>query len=118
MQPKSGKPEIDRQRLVELGAAVVEKTGGIGDRSRNAVADRIDRHRPVIEMAKMKKLKSKQASVAGKEGLLWAKPDIAPGVEIELAHSLGRSRISALETRGGEVARSAHYIVKVKSRRR
>ena len=50
MQAEAGEAEIDRKVLVELGAAVVEQAGGIGDRRRDAVADRVHHHRALVAM--------------------------------------------------------------------
>ena len=104
MQAEAGEAEIDRQGLVELGAAVVEQIGGIGDRRRDAVADRVDRHRALVEMAEMEQLQPELASVGAKKSLVGAKPDVAPGIEIELAQRFWKRRQTPC--RNGAAARS------------
>ena len=62
MQPKAGKAEIDRQRAVDLVVPVVEQIGRIGHRRRQSVAQHVDRHRPLVEMAEMEQFEPERAA--------------------------------------------------------
>ena len=56
MQAKARKAEIDRQRPLDLVAAVIEQLPLVGHRRRNAVADDVHRHRALVEEAEMEEL--------------------------------------------------------------
>ena len=62
VQAKAGKAEIDRQRAVDLVVPVVEQIGRIGHRRRQSVAQDIDRHRPLVEMAEVKQFEPERAA--------------------------------------------------------
>ena len=118
MQTKSGKAEINRQGLVDLGTAVVEKIGRIGNGRRNAVANRVDGYRTPVEMSQVEQLQPELALIAAKKRLVRAKPDVAPGIEVEFVQRFGKRRRGGIEIRRGQVAGAAHDIVEIEFRRR
>ena len=69
-QSKAGEAEIDRQRVVDLGPAVVEEIGGVGDRRRDAVAQHVDDHRALVEMPEMKKLQAEVGPLLAEQRLI------------------------------------------------
>src|SRR6202035_201847 len=73
MQTKTGEAEIDRQGLVDLGAAVIEKVGSIGNGCWNAVAQRVDGYRTPVEMSEVKQLQPELASVGGEKTFVRTK---------------------------------------------
>src|ERR1700730_14801782 len=118
MQPETGEAEIDWQGLVDLGAAIVEKTGGIGNGGRDPVSNRVDGHGAPVEMAEMEQLQPELASIGAEKGFFGAKPDIAPGIEIQFVQRFGERRGGCVEIRRGEIAGAAHNILEVEFRRR
>src|SRR5947209_6981475 len=100
MQAKPGEAEIDRQRLVDLGAAEIEEIGGKGNGRRDAVADRIDGDGALEQMPEHEKLQPKGTAGTRKQCLVLAKPDVAPSVEIEFFQLFGQSRRPRIIRRG------------------
>ena len=117
MQPKAGKTEIDRQRLVDFGAAIVEQVGGIGNWRGKAIADRVDRDRLFEQMAEMKGLQPVWPAVLAQQRLVRPETDIAPGIEIQGVERLGQGRGQPGKRRCGNVAGPLDHIVIAKTGR-
>ena len=111
MQAEAGEAEIDRQRAGDLVVAVVEKIGGVGDRRGQAVAQDVDRHRPLVEMAEVKQFEPEGAARLSQQRLVGFEADVAPGVEIEMGDAVGQRRDRRVERRAGQVARALDDIV-------
>jgi hypothetical protein len=118
MKAKPGKAEIDRQGLVEFGAAIVEKIGRIGDRRGDPVADRVDGDRALVEKTEVEQLELELAAIGAKKGLIRAESDVAPGVEVEFAESLGKRGRSLVEVGGRKIARAPDDAVEFEFGRR
>jgi hypothetical protein len=89
-QPKAGEAEIDRQDVGDLGAAVVEEIGGVGDRRRDAVAQDVDDHRTLVEMPEVKQFEAEIAPFLAEQRLIGFEADVAPGIEIEVRQAVGQ----------------------------
>ena len=61
---------VDRRRLVELQLPVIEHGGRIGNRRRNAVADRVHGHGPAIKKAPMEGLEPEAAVAVGQQHMV------------------------------------------------
>src|SRR6185295_19421444 len=97
MEAKACKAEIDRQRPLDLVAAVIEQLPLIGHWGRNPVADDVDRHRALVEEAEMEELQPERTAAAAEQGLVGAKADVAVIVEAEPVQRLGQLRDRGLE---------------------
>jgi len=117
-QPKAGEAEIDRQDVVDLGPAVVEEIGGVGDRRRDAVTQDVDDHRTLVEMPEMKQFEAEIGPVLAEQRLIGFEADVAPGVEIEVRQAVGQRGNRAVERRGGKVARPLDDVWEAERRRR
>ena len=89
-QPEAGETEIDRQRVVDLGAAVVEQVGGVGDRRRDSIAQHVDDDRALVEMPEMEQLEPEIGALLAEQRLVGFEADVAPGVEIEVRQAVGQ----------------------------
>ena len=92
LQPEAGETEIDRQIVVDLGAAVVEEVGGVGNRRRDAVAQHVDDDWALVEMAEMEQLEPEIGALLAEQRLVRFEADVAPGVEIEVRQAVGQRR--------------------------
>ena len=70
MDAEAGEAEVDRQRLIELGAAIVEQVGGVGNRRGDAIADRIDGYWPQEQMAEVEELEAEAAAGGTQQSLV------------------------------------------------
>ena len=93
MQAEAGKAEIDRQRPVDLVAAVVEqlragRATGVGTPSRITftVTGR------VVEEAEVEQLHPERAAAAAEQRPVGPEADVAVGVEVEPVERLGQRR--------------------------
>ena len=111
MEAKACKAEIDRQRPLDLVAAVIEQLPLIGHRGRNPVADDVHRHRALVEEAEMEELQPERTAAAAEQGLVGAKADVAVIVEAEPVQRLGQLRDRCLERDACELAGPAHHIL-------
>src|ERR1700716_2891534 len=118
MQTKTGEAEIDRQGLLDFGAAVIGEIGGIRNGGWNAVAQRVEGHRTPLEMSEVKQLQPELAPVGGEKSFVRAKSDVAPSVAVEFVQRFGKRRQGGVEIHRGQVAGAAHDIVEVEFRRR
>ena len=102
-QAKAGEAEIDRQRVVDLGAPIVEQVGRIGNRtgmpSRSTLTT-TGRFSDVRDEG----LEAEVGPVLPEQRLTGFEPDVAPSVEIEVREAVRQRRNRGVERRGGEVA--------------
>ena len=117
-QPEAGEADVDRQSAVDLGAAVVEKIGRVGDRRRDSVAQHVDDHRALVEMPEMKQFETEIGALLAEQRLVGLEADVAPGVEIEVRQAVGQSGDRGVERRGGKIARPFDDVLVAERRRR
>ena len=113
---KPGKTKVDRQGA-QLGAAIVEQIGGIGDGGRNAVAQDVDDHRALVEMPEMEQLEPEIGPILAEQRLVGFEADVSPGVEIDVREAVGQRRNRAVEGRGGKIARPLNDVLIAERRR-
>ena len=118
MQAKAGEAGVDGERLLELEAAIVEERRRIGNGRRDAVADRVHRHRAPIEKAEMKRLQPEAAVRAREDVMVALEANLSPGVEVQSVERLRQARRNrSVEGRQREVARPLHHVLEAESRR-
>ena len=113
MQPEPGEAHIDRQWLLNFCAAVIKKVGGIGNGGWYPVSNQVDRDGALVKMAEMEQLQPELTASGAKEGLVGAKPYIAPGIEIQFVERVGESRGRGIESRRGEIAGAAYDVFEI-----
>ena len=89
MEPEARKAEIDRERPLDLVAAVVEQLPLVGHRVRHPVADDVHRHRAWIEEAEMEQLHPERAVPRGEQGPVGPEADVPVIVEAEPVQGSG-----------------------------
>ena len=92
MQAEAREAEIDRQRPLDLVAAVVEQLPLVGNRRRHAVADDVHRHRALVEEAEMEQLHPERPVARGEQGAVRTEADVAVIVEAEPVQGLRQLR--------------------------
>ena len=90
VQAEAREAEIDRQRPLDLVAAVVEQLALVGDRRRHAVADDVHRHRPLVEEAEVEQLHPERPAADAEQRAVGPEADVPVGVEIEPVERLGQ----------------------------
>ena len=111
MQPEPGKADIDRQRPLDLGAAVIEELRLVGDRRRHPVADHVHGYRPLEQETEMEQVHAEGPAGAAEQRPVGPEADIPIGVEIELGQRGREGRHRRVVGDGGEVPRSAHHVL-------